>query len=161
MRKSWRGIVGVTQQALHDNSRTLALSHRPITALAQIICFPWGEWQLHWLIVNDKGELSSPRVRGWLPRWVSPWQRDDQATQTDSNVYISLSLWGRVLTQSHTPTAQARMKQDEAGRKRRRCPEHSSSSSHHLNKASRSVWKDERRFWSFTLSSRWYSKSHV
>lgn len=37
--------------------------------LTRIICFPRGEWQLHWLIVNDKRPLPSQRV---AVRWLSP-----------------------------------------------------------------------------------------
>lgn len=92
MRKGWRGIVGVTHGVLTcftwPNSRTLSLSHRPITALAQIICFPWGEWQLHWLIVNDKQALSPPRVRGWLPAECLP---DREMNKQRRQIEMSIS----------------------------------------------------------------------
>lgn len=68
-----------------------------------MICFPRGEWQLHWLIVNGERLPSLPRVRGWLPAEWLPDREMNEQKQTDWNVYISLSLWACPLTQRHTP----------------------------------------------------------
>lgn len=104
-----------------------------------------------WLIMTS-GVLSPHRVRGRLPRWVSPWQGDEQARQTDWNVYISLSLWACPLTQNHTPP-QALMKRDEAGRSKGVLSIHWA-----LVISIEGLKEGEGRFWSLNLTNSWYLK---
>lgn len=114
-------IKSQPQQAW-PNSRTPSPSSGfSQTALAHIICFPWGQWQLHWLIVNDKRCCLLPNQRVAV-RWVSPWQGDEQATLADWNVYQPLPVGLSPDPKPRPSSTQALMKQDETGGMREGVP---------------------------------------
>lgn len=124
-----------------------------LSAPAQMIFFPWGGWQLHWLIVNDKLTLSPPRVRGWLPAEYLPDSHADRLKRLYQHLPVGLSPD----REPHPPPPHKHW----WSRKARRCPEYSPSSCHHLNDASRGWRKDVGQSRPIAMSSSWYPRSDI